>query len=82
VERCPPSVSGSPDAGEVEPRVITSPEHCDQNVICRSSLRQIGNELSTSAKISIFAYYFARSTNDHLNHPMARRTRRASLGND
>jgi len=29
--------------------VITSPEHCDQNVICRSSLGQIGNELSTGA---------------------------------
>jgi hypothetical protein len=29
--------------------VITSPEHCDQNVTCRSSLGQIGNELSTGA---------------------------------
>ena len=29
------------DADRVE---LTSPEQCDQNVMCRSSLKQIGNE--------------------------------------
>jgi hypothetical protein len=38
-----------PYADRVEPRVITSPEHCDQNVTCRSSLGQSGHELSTAA---------------------------------
>ena len=61
---------------KVEPRVITSPEHCDQSVICRSSLGQIGNELSTSATLSMLADYFVRSTNHHWHHPMPRRTRR------
>ena len=45
----PQQAAASPHADRVEPRVITSPEHCDQSVICRSSLGQIGNELSTTA---------------------------------
>jgi hypothetical protein len=45
----PQEAAASPDADRVEPTVITSPEHCDQNVTCRSSLGQIGNELSTGA---------------------------------
>ncbi len=45
------------DADMAEPLVITSPEHCDQNVICRSSLGQIGNELSTGTD------YFVLSKN-------------------
>jgi hypothetical protein len=45
----PQEAAASPRADRVEPRVITSPEHCDQSVICRSSLGQIGNELSTTA---------------------------------
>jgi hypothetical protein len=45
----PQEATASPDAARVEPPVITSPEHCDQNVTCRSSLGQIGNELSTGA---------------------------------
>lgn len=43
--------AASLDADRVEPRAITSPEHCDQNVISRSSLSQIGNELSTGAML-------------------------------
>jgi hypothetical protein len=46
-----PKAAASPDADRVEPRVITSPEHCDQNVICHGSLGQIGNELSTGARL-------------------------------
>ena len=45
----PQEAAASADADRVEPRLITSPEHCDQSVICRSSLGQIGNELSTAA---------------------------------
>ena len=45
------------DADMAKPLVITSPEQCDQNVTCRSSLGQIGNELSTVAD------YFVLSKN-------------------
>jgi hypothetical protein len=58
--------AASPHADRAEPRVITSPEHCDQSVICRSSLGQIGNELSTRVMLSVFADYFVLSTNDLL----------------
>jgi hypothetical protein len=40
----PQEATASPNADRVEPRKITSPEQCDQNVIFRSSLKQIGNE--------------------------------------
>ena len=49
MELCP-KAAATPDADRVEPRLITSPEYCDQSVICRSSLGQIGNELSTGAR--------------------------------
>jgi hypothetical protein len=62
----PQQAAASPHADRVEPRVITSPEHCDQSVICRSSLGQIANELSTRAMLSVFANYFVLSTNNRL----------------
>ena len=64
-------MSTSPDADRVEPRVITSPEHCDQNVICRSSLGQTGNELSTgampSAQRQLLRPKHERSSGNHLH---------------
>jgi hypothetical protein len=44
-----PAPQEAADADRAEPLVITSPECCDQNVIWRSSLSKIGNELSTPA---------------------------------
>ena len=56
-------------------RVITSPEHCDQSVICRSSLGQFGNELSTAATaFGCFADYFVLSTNAPPAEPRDRRS--------
>ena len=37
----PQEAAASLDADRVEPREITSPERCDQNVICRSSLNRL-----------------------------------------
>ena len=72
----PQEAAASPDADRVEPRVITSPEHCDQSVICLSSLGQIGNELSTGAMLSVFADYFVLSTNDPLRNHLTHMIRR------
>ena len=62
----PQEAAASPHADRVEPPVITSPEHCDQSVICRSSLEQIGDDLSTRSTHRCFADYFVLNTNDLL----------------
>jgi hypothetical protein len=70
----PQEAAASPHADRVEPRVITSPEHCDQSVTCRSSLGQIGNELSTGAMLSVSPNYFVLSTKDLPAEPPDKRS--------
>jgi hypothetical protein len=45
-----PAPQEAADADRAEPLAITSPECRDQNVIWRSSLSKIGNDLSTGAR--------------------------------
>jgi hypothetical protein len=56
------------------------PEYCDQNVICRSSLGQIGNELSTGVIHRCIADYFVLSKNKLSGDPPAKRITQVGTG--